>query len=111
VSGFTPVPNWLVREPRLTPAEFRILVYIAMYSKAYPTKWQIMDATGLSRKLVYQTLESLKALNVIAWIKGTRTKATEYWIVPIELWRLEGREERVGMGEREREKHERRARK
>ena len=109
MSGFTPVPNWLNWEPRLTPAEFRILVFLAMYSKAYPTKWQIMNATGLTRKMVYRSLASLRAMNVIRWERGTRTKATEYQLMPPDLWRLEGREDRVGMGDRERAAHERRA--
>lgn len=111
MSGFTPVPNWLNRESRLTPAEFRLLVYLAMYSKAYPTKWQIMDATGMSRNLVYRTLEALRAMNVIRWERGTRSKATEYQVMPPDVWHINGREDRVGMGERERAAHERRERK
>lgn len=99
MAGYTNVPNEIIREPRLTPPEFRVLLYISMYTNAYPTKWQIMDATGLSLNTVQRTLYSLRDLGVIDWKRGRRGQASEYWLRPISMWNLSSRDDVLDKGQ------------
>lgn len=96
--GFVRITSEMICDPRLTPSEFRVLLFLGIYSTPFPSRWQIMDATGVSEKTVDKCLRELKHLGIIDWKPGKRGRANRYEVKPPSEWRLDERNDRLGAG-------------
>lgn len=98
--GFTKVCDGINADPRLTPSEFRILVYLSMFATAYPSRYAIANATGIGMNTVDKVLATLERLGVIVrYRRAYRT--TLYRVQAHSLWRIgESRDQRCDVGTR-----------
>jgi hypothetical protein len=100
--GFAKIPNYLLDEPRLRPAEFRVLCYLARYGTqpTFPSYTTIVDATGLSEQTITTAVAGLVALNII-WKDEVGSRQTPtYHIFDHDLWNLSSRDSRQGKGKK-----------
>ncbi len=96
---YTAVPTAILREPRLTPTEKAVLLYLGTFDKAYPSKPHIMDATGIrSVATITATLKALRSLKVITWKQGAQGRCNVYTLLEQSQWNLESRNSRQGAG-------------
>lgn len=78
---FTQVPNAFIRDPRLSPVDFRLILWFASQAEGrviYQTK--IIEETGLSKPTVQSGLKRLTDAQrtPIAWLRRTRRGKDKY---------------------------------
>lgn len=89
-AGWVKVPNSLMREPRLSNAEFRVLLLLMSFGDScWPSKTYIKDSTGIATiATIDRALRKLRAKNVIVWQRGTKGITNRYYVNPKSVWRL-----------------------
>lgn len=117
---FEQIPISILQEPKLTPAEFRVLLYLLSYNKkVFPSYTEIMSGTGLNQNTISRALHGetekeyqarfakaeqlplmreygLVELNVLDIRKGS---SNNYTIKDVSKWSLESRRARALRGE------------
>lgn len=98
---FEQVPTYLLMEPRLTPSEFRILLYFFVFKKQIaPSYHTIAEHTGISLMTIANCVKSLEAASVLVVTAGAKGRSSSYKINMPSQWDLEGRESRAARGPR-----------
>jgi DNA-binding MarR family transcriptional regulator len=84
---FTQIPHSIIFEPRLTSAEFRIIVLLISFNPTFPSHRNIAKWTGLNKDTVNRVLQGLRKKNVLAWKRGNSYgRNNEYRLNPQGNW-------------------------
>lgn len=103
--NFVPLPNDLVRDPRLTPKEKCLLIYLWSHTDKFnPTYSDIENATGMAPQTIKSCLGALVSLKSIEVTPGGRTKPNKYRILKYSEWDLSSRSQRQEKGTKTKER-------
>lgn len=74
-AGYTPVPNWLITNPRMTPATLRVFLVLAMRAdhetgECWPTHQTIAADSDCSPDTVQRALTVLREEGAVTWRRG-----------------------------------------
>lgn len=80
------VPLGVLRDPRLSNTEFRVLLALYAFDPCFPSYTELMLITGMGRSTIARILKDLKEKQVITWVKGHQGKNNRYTINSVSRW-------------------------